>query len=872
MRKLLALLLLLPLGALAQSIPALPQALLPLSGTEVVPIVQQGVTRQVAIGNIPLAPLPIIIGNSVLGNSTVAPTNGFALAMPNCSGSLNALTWISGNGFSCNTITSTATPGGLNLAVQYNNNGVLGGVTPLANAVLITDGTGAPMLATTLPAGITIPGAVFTNPNIGTATGTSLALGGCTITGFTFCTTGNASIGGNLAVSGSISGGGITALFSSPPPIGNVAANTGAFTTLSASSVSAGYVQQNGSVNIWSALGNANTGGVALPAVLGAGFGFGSNHSNGNAEDNFVYSTLSGYGMEFDSYDGTTFTQRVRLDASGNSYLLTGATTIMGQLSAITPSSIAIQYSSGNAQIVAFGGTASTYSPIFVTQQHSDGSGGRNVAFFDTAGNTTLSGNLTCGPSCTIAPSSGDIVLAPPASIVFQTVPFPTYIMSSTNSLGADLKDWGWALDGGGNMYFAAFNDAVSNHTPAWAIGRGTTFNILNQVWSTSTTAGTAVQGMSLTPTAFTVGDGTHTSLVVSSPGANNWVDYFQLVGGVSGAGPGLYASGETNTPLTISTSGTASLGFRTGSGSRQQFAVIDNPSGACYPEVSSGATSGLVATNGVCDLLLAPTSSNVFVQSNLTVGATLKLQTSGTSAFFDNLAAGSINFRTNGSVSAAQQFAVLNTGPGTDYPTATSGSTSGLMSSNAGAMTYSAVGNVILLPGSGSSLVLQGNNAMNALAVGTGGADFATIAGGAATVTYGTNAGNVSFGSTGGTTTLSDASITLSALTASSPLCLNGSKIITNTCTGIVPLPNLSATSASLGGSALLAGQCSTNTTTVTGATTSMVALADPVTDPGTGAYWDAFVSSSNTVTTKVCATIALTPSASAYNIRVLQ
>lgn len=81
-----------------------------------------------------------------------------------------------------------------------------------------------------------------------------------------------------------------------------------------------------------------------------------------------------------------------------------------------------------------------------------------------------------------------------------------------------------------------------------------------------------------------------------------------------------------------------------------------------------------------------------------------------------------------------------------------------------------------------------------------------------------------------------------------------------------------LSGTSASLGGSALLAGQCSSNTTTVTSATTSMVALVDPVTDPGTGAYWDAFVSSANTVTVKVCATVALTPSASVYNIRVIQ
>ena len=79
-----------------------------------------------------------------------------------------------------------------------------------------------------------------------------------------------------------------------------------------------------------------------------------------------------------------------------------------------------------------------------------------------------------------------------------------------------------------------------------------------------------------------------------------------------------------------------------------------------------------------------------------------------------------------------------------------------------------------------------------------------------------------------------------------------------------------LNATSASLGGSALLAGQCSSNTTTVTGATTAMVCLTDPTTYPGDGAFWDCTVTSANTVTTKVCAVVSLTPTASTYNIKV--
>jgi hypothetical protein len=81
-----------------------------------------------------------------------------------------------------------------------------------------------------------------------------------------------------------------------------------------------------------------------------------------------------------------------------------------------------------------------------------------------------------------------------------------------------------------------------------------------------------------------------------------------------------------------------------------------------------------------------------------------------------------------------------------------------------------------------------------------------------------------------------------------------------------------LSGTTASIGGGALLAGGCSTGTVTVTGATTSMAVVASPTTSPGAGAYWQAYVSSANTVTVGVCATIALTPTASTYNVRVLQ
>lgn len=90
---------------------------------------------------------------------------------------------------------------------------------------------------------------------------------------------------------------------------------------------------------------------------------------------------------------------------------------------------------------------------------------------------------------------------------------------------------------------------------------------------------------------------------------------------------------------------------------------------------------------------------------------------------------------------------------------------------------------------------------------------------------------------------------------------------------TGLIASPSAwAATTGSIGGGALLAGACASGTVAVTNSTTAMVVTASPVTYPGDGAYWMAYVSTAGTVTVKVCAAVALTPTASAYNVRVLQ
>jgi hypothetical protein len=80
-----------------------------------------------------------------------------------------------------------------------------------------------------------------------------------------------------------------------------------------------------------------------------------------------------------------------------------------------------------------------------------------------------------------------------------------------------------------------------------------------------------------------------------------------------------------------------------------------------------------------------------------------------------------------------------------------------------------------------------------------------------------------------------------------------------------------LDGTSASLGGAAMIAGQTISITVAITGAATGMVAATSPETYPGDGFVWDAYVSAADTVTVRLTATLAGTPTASLYDVRVL-
>jgi hypothetical protein len=77
---------------------------------------------------------------------------------------------------------------------------------------------------------------------------------------------------------------------------------------------------------------------------------------------------------------------------------------------------------------------------------------------------------------------------------------------------------------------------------------------------------------------------------------------------------------------------------------------------------------------------------------------------------------------------------------------------------------------------------------------------------------------------------------------------------------------------SPSVGGSALAAGACSLVSSSFTGASVGMAVMATPNTYPGDAFYWRAWVPSTGTVNVTVCAAIAGTPTASTYNVRVIQ
>lgn len=125
----------------------------------------------------------------------------------------------------------------------------------------------------------------------------------------------------------------------------------------------------------------------------------------------------------------------------------------------------------------------------------------------------------------------------------------------------------------------------------------------------------------------------------------------------------------------------------------------------------------------------------------------------------------------------------------------------------------------------------------------------------------------------TGGTTNYAihtgAGKVQLGDLTASQAVFTDPNKNLISV-SGVNPI--LSGTTGSIGGGLLAAGSCASGTVAVTNSTTSMTVSISPNTYPGDGSTWYGYVSANGTVTVKVCALVAVTPSASTYNVRVIQ
>ena len=192
------------------------------------------------------------------------------------------------------------------------------------------------------------------------------------------------------------------------------------------------------------------------------------------------------------------------------------------------------------------------------------------------------------------------------------------------------------------------------------------------------------------------------------------------------------------------------------------------------------------------------------------------------------------------------------------------------LITDSTGNMTPPAENNMLTIKASSNA----GNQFLiNGLCGVTGGTCFYYTASGSETL-Y----GSLTVGSTGknnGSVLFTNAASGSSNITLSPP---TGGAVLT---AATVTIPDAAGTLAeaitpvvtsSIGGSALAAGACASTTVSATSSTTSMAVVASPVTYPGDGAYWLAYVSAAGTVTVKVCASVAMTPAASGYNVRVIQ
>lgn len=254
-------------------------------------------------------------------------------------------------------------------------------------------------------------------------------------------------------------------------PVGATTSSTGAFTTLSASSTVSGtgfstYLASPPAIG-----GTAQAAGAFTNVVIGSGTGSRILVINGASSG-----TGAGSAVYFQNA-GVTNT------GVGNASALLGGT---------FDTSLLLYQSNNAGAVKAQIGT--NVIGLFNSSGLSVSSG--------LANSVTLAGSAT---NPMIGTTAGNLILLSPTVVTNQVgvtgSGFANVALTDT-SQSTDLKTWLAAISST-NFSIKAGNDSGSSSTTAYQINRGTTYNIASHTWNTSTTAGTAVQGMTLTSTVF---------------------------------------------------------------------------------------------------------------------------------------------------------------------------------------------------------------------------------------------------------------------------------------------------------------------------------------------------------------------------------
>jgi len=325
-----------------------------------------------------------------------------------------------------------------------------------------------------------------------------------------------------------------------------------------------------------------------------------------------------------------------------------------------------------------------------------------------------------------------------------------------------------------------------------------------------------------------------------TSSGTNTGDQTITLTGDVTGSGTGSFAA------TVKGMNGTLLSSLNTG--------LLKNTTGTGVPSIAVAGTDYLAGTAPVNILGVTGTAIAINATSPDTNGTGLNIKLVGAAA------------TTTGVGGAANQTGGVGCCSGDGGNGGQVGGTGGAGSGTGAGGGASWTGGAGGATGNGGAIVLTG---------GAGGATSGSSGG--VTIKAGAAGGAGTLGSVGINVNTNSATNIGTGTDTSLVTIGGGSNAVTVNATtltlqGAAYKPVLTGTTGSIGGSALLAGACSTGTVSITGATTGMAVVATPVTYPTAGNFWQSYVSSAGVVTVAVCAAVADTPTASVYNVRIIQ